>query len=161
MLKTVQLKDKAGNDIFPVSLVTRVDPEQVSQIADVFFPVNSILTFYDNEDHSHHLGLTWERFASGKTIVGIDSPDSSFNSIGKTGGEKSHTLTVAEMPSHTHSLTREVTDVYAPTGGSYWYRPAKDTQITNTQLSVNYTGGGQSHNNLQPYIVCSIWRRIA
>jgi microcystin-dependent protein len=39
----------------------------------------------------------------GKVIVGYDSADASFNTLGKTGGSKTHTLTISEMPSHTHT----------------------------------------------------------
>ena len=39
----------------------------------------------------------------GKVAVGRDSADTDFNALGKTGGAKTHTLTVAEMPSHTHT----------------------------------------------------------
>ena len=42
----------------------------------------------------------------GRTIVGLDTDDTDFNTIGKTLGEKTHTLTVAEMPEHNHQATR-------------------------------------------------------
>ena len=38
----------------------------------------------------------------GKVTVGKDSTDTDFNTLGKTGGEKTHTLTVSEMPKHSH-----------------------------------------------------------
>lgn len=40
---------------------------------------------------------------SGKFIVGYDSADSDYNAVGKTGGEKRHTLTEQEMPEHNHT----------------------------------------------------------
>jgi len=46
---------------------------------------------------------TWSAFGSGKVPVGFDSADSDFNSAEKTGGAKTHTLTTAEIPSHTHT----------------------------------------------------------
>ena len=43
---------------------------------------------------------------SGRFVVGYDAKDGDYNAVGKTGGEKTHRLTVAEMPSHNHSITR-------------------------------------------------------
>ena len=50
-------------------------------------------------------GGTWERFANGKTIIGVDENDSDFSTVKKTGGEKKHVLTIAELPSHSHTGT--------------------------------------------------------
>lgn len=41
----------------------------------------------------------------GRTIVGKDSTQTEFDVLGETGGAKTHTLTISEMPSHTHSNT--------------------------------------------------------
>ena len=40
--------------------------------------------------------------AKGKTLVGLDSSDSDFGNLADSPGEKTHKLTIAEMPSHTH-----------------------------------------------------------
>ena len=120
--------------------------------------VNKI--FYDNLDHSNFLGFTWERAFKGKTPIGIDTNDVDFNVIGKTGGEKKHTLTISEMPSHNHSTDGYITT--NPLGGLdgfiYYGQPSGTTK---QQLSTNFNGGNQSHNNLQPYEVASYWRRIS
>ena len=58
-------------------------------------------TTYGTADNSH-FNLP---DLKGRTIVGVDSADSSFNTLGKKGGEKEVTLTVAQMPSHTHTFT--------------------------------------------------------
>ena len=90
----------------------------------------------------------------GKVVVGLDGNDTDFNSIGKIGGEKTHTLTIDEMPSHTHAL-------YDMAGGSIQFQPY--TSIDNGTTGQNtttgyasltgYSGGSQPHNNLQPYQV--------
>lgn len=41
----------------------------------------------------------------GRNIIGLNSSDADFDALGETGGEKRHTLTIAEMPAHTHSIT--------------------------------------------------------
>ena len=91
----------------------------------------------------------------GKVPVGYDSSDSSFDSLGETGGEKTHTLTVNEMPSHTHPLKTSYTSgsntdndkVMSASGSSGWNNNAHG------EYSIENAGGGQAHNNLQPYIV--------
>lgn len=102
-------------------------------------------------------GVEWldeERFplpnVKGKTVVGKDSTDTDFNELGKTGGEKTHTLTVDEMPSHKHELI-----VNKQQGGvNAALQPTWGTAFSSTDSgSVLATGGDQPHNNLQPHIV--------
>lgn len=71
-------------------------------IFDLVYPVGSIYET-DNEgfDPKTSFGGTWKRI-KGKVIVGVDKEDGAFDTVGKTGGEKAHTLTIAEMPSHNH-----------------------------------------------------------
>lgn len=114
--------------------------------------------FYDNNDHSDYLGFTWQRCMIGKVPVGIDSDDTDFNLIGKTGGEKTHTLTKQEMPSHQHRLTI--------TGGGNVSASGVNWQSgTNMRYysgdMIEAVGGGKAHNILQPYEVVSYWRRIS
>jgi len=84
----------------------------------------------------------------GKVIVGLDSSQTEFNSLGKTGGEKTHTLTIPEMPSHTHGLWTR--DAYGggTSGGTIHWEASSSRAIT-----TQSTGGGGAHNNLQPYAV--------
>lgn len=128
--------------------------------ANDVYPVGSIVTFYDTADHSNFLGLTWTRFAAGRMVVGYNSSDTDFNTIGKTGGEKTHTLTVNEMPSHHHE--REYVDT---TGGGPGYGKRNgfyyDGGWWGNYDSTTNTGGGQAHNNMPPYITAALWRRTA
>ncbi|MCW1043450.1 phage baseplate protein, partial [Streptococcus anginosus] len=48
------------------------------------------------------MGGVWERFGNGRVLVCVDEADADFNTANKTGGEKTHTLTIDEMPSHSH-----------------------------------------------------------
>lgn len=102
-------------------------------------------------------GVEWldeERFplpnAKGRTLVGKDSTDTDFNTLGKTSGEKTHTLTVDEMPSHNHLRDIENKIVNNGSGGA-WSPSLKGTgNMTDENNSTRNTGGGQAHNNLQP-----------
>ena len=122
------------------------------------YPVGSIVTFYDTADHSNFLGLTWTRFAAGRMVVGYDSSDTDFDTIGETGGEKTHTLTVDEMPSHRHNIGQTYSGYRVYQGGS-----APNAVYTGYAVSepTNYVGGGKAHNNMPPYITAALWRRTA
>lgn len=85
----------------------------------------------------------------GRVPVGLDTSQTEFNSLGKTGGEKKHTLTINEMPSHNHDLPGRL--IYCTAGGEIYRENAGQNTASNNSTSFN-TGGGQSHNNLQPYI---------
>lgn len=47
-------------------------------------------------------GGTWAAFGAGRVLVGLDSGQTEFDVVEEVGGAKTHTLTSAEMPSHTH-----------------------------------------------------------
>ena len=82
---------------------------------------------------------------AGLVSVGIKSNDTSFDNIGETGGEKTHTLTVNEMPSHTHGTRIS--------GSDGWTSVAKCAGEESTNGTTYPSGGNQPHNNLQPYTV--------
>lgn len=87
----------------------------------------------------------------GRVAVGLDGDDTDFDSLGATGGEKEHTLTVDEIPSHHHTLS--------PTGrlGNFSNGSGYTTIVNNTYGSVgninsSNVGGSAAHNIMQPYI---------
>ena len=117
---------------------------------------------------------TWVAVASGKFIVGFDASDPDFDTVKETGGAKTHTLSTAEMPAHTHvqdahrhQILRERS---ATTGGATTLiartsdtSSTVDTAVfTENATAVNQnTGGGGAHNNLPPFIVYYLWERTA
>lgn len=78
----------------------------------------------------------------------------------KDDGEPTHTLTTEEIPSHRHKqqdMPQYISNRTLPSG-NYTLSDAKAaTQNTYT----TYTGGGQAHNNMPPYIVVNRWHRMA
>ena len=96
----------------------------------------------------------------GRFIVGYDPADSDYNSVGKTGGEKKHTLTVAEMPSHTHNMKFKSYDLAASWKDQRsFYSVNKGDENQNDPKTTQSAGGGQSHENRPPYYaICFIMR---
>jgi hypothetical protein len=128
-------------------------------LRDIFYPIESIYQSTVNANPSTFIGGTWERFGNGRVLVGVDEADSDFNTSNKTGGAKKHTLTVAEMPSHSHGQV-----VTANNTGSAIrrdYDSDGSAGIYSQGVQTEATGGGQAHNNLQPYITVYMWRRTA
>lgn len=81
----------------------------------------------------------------GKVIVGYNSAETEFDALGETGGEKTHTLTVPEIPSHSHSI-----GTVNLSGG--WVAAQSSNTAADHSYQSGSTGGGGAHNNLQPYI---------
>lgn len=79
--------------------------------------------------------------------IGKDTTDTDFDTLGKTAGEREHTLTIEEMPEHSHSDAKPyITQAQAGTGANYGF------VATGAFESTDATGGGQSHNITQPSI---------
>ena len=129
----------------------------IEQAMNAIYPIGSIIIRDDAEDMSNFLGFTWEKVFAGKVLVGVDESDDDFKTIGKTGGEKTHTLTINEMPSHSHTMNYVGTDwLQHGVSGNY------DISSTSSPYrDTSSNGGGLPHNNLQPYQVVAYWKRIS
>ena len=90
-----------------------------------------------------------------KIPVGLNVNTSYFNSLGKTGGEATHTLTINEMPTHSHNAKTYGSDSISTTAynGSYYQAYEKANLVNWESAGTTEVGGSQPHNNLQPYIV--------
>ena len=127
-----------------------------ADIGNALYPVGSIYMSVNNTNPSTFFGGTWEAWGAGKVPVGVDANDTDFATVEQTGGEKTHTLTVSEMPSHKHTVEaigsgttqQELTAFNVGT-----------TSGIDSYAGTDFTGGGQAHNNLQPYITCYMWKR--
>ena len=126
----------------------KCEGQELSRIEyDILF--SAIGTTYGAGDGSTTFNLP---NLKGRVITGIDSNDTAFDTLGEAGGEKTHTLTVDEMPSHAHELGGALTgETKAITNtGNDWAQTTTDFSINDY---IKNTGGGQPHNIMQPYIV--------
>lgn len=78
---------------------------QKDDILNLVYPIGSIYMSVNNVSPATFLGGTWEVWGSGKVPVGVNTSETEFNSVEKTGGAKTITLTTSQMPKHTHTLT--------------------------------------------------------
>ena len=142
------------------------------------FPVGSIYTTTDNTNPASLFGFgTWTQI-EGRMIIGV----SSSYAVNSTGGEATHTLTVAETPAHTHTrgtmnitgsflADNEIWGAGAFSTGSYQNYDASSAGGSGHSINFNAAntwtgatssvGGGGAHNNMPPYYAAYIWRRTA
>ena len=165
--------------------------EYIQQFAKTMYPVGSIYMSVSSTNPSTYFGGTWVAWGSGRVPVGINTSDSNFNTVEKTGGASSVTLTASQIPSHTHTFTGSSTTTSsagghthnigrdtdggsgssrytvhkAGTSGAQGTSPTSSAGAHTHTLTLKgkngNTGGGGSHTNLQPYIVCYMWKRTA
>ena len=130
----------------------------IANILNNVYPVGSIYTSVSNANPGLTFGGTWVAFGAGKTLVGVDTSDADFNTVQKTGGEKTHTLTINEMPSHNHDKLKLRWSTSTGANAVYGSNGSGSGSEYDTQA---YQGGDQPHNNLQPYITVYFWLRTA
>lgn len=142
-----------------------INPQGSDYIVDKIYPIGSIYLSVSEVDPAILFGGVWESFSTGRTLVGVDTSQTEFNTVQKTGGEKTHTLNSNEIPSHSHTIFAN-TDYRESGETGYWgldlcqgyaYGSEKDA---NNGTGTRASGGGEAHNNLQPYITVYMWERV-
>lgn len=145
MSKAIQFRNRNNEKVYPCP----------------YMPIGSIYLSISMTNPSTYFGGTWEQIAKGRTLVGIDPNDTDFNVVKKTGGEKSHTLSISEMPSHSHDLVLSA-GINIGIGNrvvmNNWQWDTNSQLISN---SIMTSGGSKAHNNMPPYFTCYIWCRVA
>ena len=98
---------------------------------------------------------TWERYGVDRVTIGAGGE----YAAGSTGGEKEHTLTIEEMPSHNHPVMS--TDGQTTSQTFYPVQMITKPGQFADKNAILQSGGSQPHNNMQPYIGTYKYRRIA
>lgn len=145
---------------------TEVKPSfDKTEILNMVYPVGAIYMSTSSANPSTFIGGTWQRYAQGRTIVGVSENETEFNYVGKTGGAKTHTLTNEEMPSHSHGDKTISSGGRPISSNAGWDNTNvglyKSTDYNQINAFNKSSGGDQPHNNLQPYITTYIWLRTA
>ena len=127
------------------------------------YPVGSL---YMNATNATNPGTllgfgTWTAFGEGRVLIGIDSSDTDFDTAEETGGSKTHTLTEAQLPSHRHTIgSNDSTAGFGGAAGNQEFVQDAGSGI-GTPCNTSFTGSGQAHTIVQPYIVVYMWKRTA
>lgn len=162
--------------------------DYIQSFIKTMYPVGSIYMSVNATNPSAYFGGTWVAWGAGRVPVGINTADTNFSTVEKTGGASTVTLTSTQIPSHTHAKgtlatasagahTHNLNLTKTTWAGSSSSRVVVDstdyTAMTNKATasagahthtisgSTAATGGGGAHSNLQPYIVCYMWKRTA
>lgn len=147
-----QLIDHLGNKILPVTRAEGIYFSDNSTLTKLtFFPIGAIYLSVDETSPSQIFGGTWEKIEN-CFLLG-----SGTRSAMDTGGEESHTLTSDELPPHSHTYN-EITE------GSYGGGPSFAVLGDKAQFGTGTTsesGSGIAHNNMPPYFVVHMWRRVS
>lgn len=129
-----------------------------NNLINLIYPVGSIYMSVNNVSPASFLGGTWEAIEDRFLLAAGSS-----YSAGSTGGAATVTLTVNEIPSHTHPIKSGYGDTGTNTVDSYRYQfwGGNANAWKTGNLGAGATGGGAAHNNMPPYLTVYIWKRIS
>jgi uncharacterized coiled-coil DUF342 family protein len=163
------LTTKVDNNTSDISALTTKVDNNTSQITTLhsilsvywktIYPIGSIyISTNANFNPQTTWGGRWKKTADGRCLIGANNT----YPIGSTGGESSHTLIVDELPSHNHKISR-VNWYNSPqsNGLSFSITEQSYLKVDGESQQSGATGGGEPHNNMQPYLAVEIWERIA
>lgn len=98
----------------------------------------------------------------GRTIIGLDGRDTDFDTVGKTGGSKTHTLTIEEIPEHDHfDNYYDSTQAGLGNGSNEGIGYNYTWNSRGTRTHTGLTGGGQPHNIMNPHAVVNYIIKVA
>ena len=125
---------------------------------DNVYPIGSIYMSINSTNPNNLFGGTWEQINNCFLLA-----QGSEFAAGSSGGEKNHTLSAAEMPSHNHGIYSGYGDGSNNTDAyryQFWASAAQGWHESG-QLATSYRGSGQAHNNMPPYLAVYIWKRVS
>lgn len=137
--EVIDIVDQALDETLAGNLQNQINNywETIYKIGDIYITTNE-------DDPNVRFGGTWVKWGEGKTIVGVNADDADFNTVEKTGGEKTHKLTLTES----YWTTQGGNPINTQDGGNRGYLVAHDDTRQ------------QAFNIQQEYITCYFWKRV-
>ena len=139
----------------PLELLADLGTQTLDQILGLVHPVGSIYMSINNVSPATLFGGEWVQI-KGRFLLGA----SDVYKANTTGGEATHALTTNEMPNHRHIIWfpnsggERSAEIGYPVAGS------KNTYYAEASKTCD-AGGGAAHNNMPPYLVVYMWRRLS
>ena len=123
------------------------------------YPIGSYYWSSSNISPSNIFGGSWTKI-NGRFLFASDNS----HYVGETGGQERVTLTINEIPSHSHHYDKFQSNCN-------WYLKKEDVSDKGfpskyqndewtSSTTTSSTGGGASHNNMPPYLTANCWKRI-
>ena len=135
---------------------------------NLIYPVGAIYMSVNGTNPETFFGGRWERWGNGRVPVGVNTSNPDFNSIERLGGSVSHVHTLnsaAAMIGSDWGLTntlafaaRNVGDLSSTT---YTLTAPNKGKAAQRSHNTALTGTTDNSENLQPYITCYMWKRVA
>lgn len=146
------LQNKNGEGILPCTRSEGVYFDDNTTLNRLyFFPIGYIYISTSNTSPAEIFGGGWEKIEGRFLLSSSDS-----YTLLSEGGEEAHTLTVDEIPPHTHEYEMMKTGTSEGQTTSFL-----GSRVDNVVSQTGSTGSGASHNNMPPYLVVNMWKRIA
>ena len=151
----------------------------IQTIINLIYPVGSIYSSTNSTSPADLFGGTWDAMPAGRVLLAQGTSEwGGEYKAGSTGGTEAETLTIKQIPLHNHDATtnstgahtHNITVGYDVSDGTGWgkYMPGSNKTLTTNStgthshtVKISNSGGGKSHNNMQPYIAVYIWMRTA
>lgn len=125
----------------------------IAELGDAQYPIGSIYMSANNTNPTVYFGGEWVAWGSGRVPVGVDVNDTAFSEVEAIGGEKVHTLTSSEIPSHAHSISEKsytsgINSVNHTHGiGAHSHGLNNHTHVTNSFGVVSATASANHTHN--------------
>ena len=118
---------------------------------DFIYPIGSIYMSVNSTNPGTLFGGTWSQLTD-RFLLGAGNTYTN----GNTGGAATVTLTVNQMPKHSHTVYRST-----ETGSFFGLTGISPSQTTQYAVNTTEAGNNEAHNNMPPYLVVYMWKRTA
>ena len=135
--------------------------KSLAEIMLGLYPVGSIYMSVNSTSPASLFGGTWEQLQDRFLLAA-----GSTYSAGSTGGEAEHTLTIDEIPSHSHDMPNPdwTSGDYVktwPAWASLYKASQKSSEFSCAPGNTQNTGSSIAHNNMPPYLAVYMWKRVS